>query len=67
MRTCFMRRKDIAESTDMVYETLIQRFEQPMFDIIRRLIEDQSETAGVVEKVFREIFRNVGPFAAKAR
>ena len=46
----------------MVYETLIQRFEQPVFNIISRPIENQSETAGVVEKVFREIFRNAGTF-----
>jgi RNA polymerase sigma-70 factor (ECF subfamily) len=59
-----MKRKEVVESTDeeMVYETLIQRFEQPVFNIISRLIENQSETAGVVEKVFREIFRNAGTF-----
>jgi RNA polymerase sigma-70 factor, ECF subfamily len=62
--TCFMKRKEVVESTDedMVYETLIQRFEQPVFNIVSRLIDNQSETAGVVEKVFREIFRNVGTF-----
>jgi RNA polymerase sigma-70 factor, ECF subfamily len=64
MHTCFIKRKEVVQSTDeeIVYETLIQRFEQPVFNVVSRLIENQSDTAGVVEKVFREIFRNVGTF-----
>ena len=46
----------------MVYETLIQRFEQLVFNVIGRLMENQCEAAGVVEKVFQEIFRNAGTF-----
>lgn len=59
-----MKRKEAVESTDaeMAYDTLIQRFEQPVFNIVSRLLENQSETAGVVEQVFREIFRNAGTF-----
>jgi RNA polymerase sigma-70 factor (ECF subfamily) len=64
MHSCFMKRKKVFESTDgeTAYETLIQRFEQPVFNIIGRLIDNQSETGAVVEKAFREIFRNVGTF-----
>lgn len=46
----------------MAYETLIQRLEQPVFNIVSRLIENQCETAGVVEEIFREIFRTPGTF-----
>lgn len=62
MHNCLIKRKEIVPSTDeeMVYETLIQRFEQPVFNIVSRLLENQSDTAAVVEKVFQEIFRNVG-------
>jgi len=64
MHTCFIQEKEVVASTDegLVYETLIQRFEQPVFNIISRLIDNQSDAAGVVEKVFREIFRNAGAF-----
>jgi RNA polymerase sigma-70 factor (ECF subfamily) len=64
MQICFTKRKEVVESKDgeMAYETLIQRFEQPVINVIGRLIENQSEAAGVVEQVFQEIFRNVGTF-----
>lgn len=62
MHTCFTKRKEVVQSMDeqMAYESLIQRFEQPVFNIVSRLMENQSETARVMEKVFREIFRNIG-------
>jgi RNA polymerase sigma-70 factor (ECF subfamily) len=64
MDICFIQEKEVVESTDegLVYETLIQRFEQPVFNIVSRLIDNQSDAADVVENVFREIFRNAGAF-----
>jgi RNA polymerase sigma-70 factor (ECF subfamily) len=44
------------------YETLIARFEQPIFNMISRLMDDPADAADVVQEVFLKIFRNVGSF-----
>ena len=44
------------------YEDLIQRFEQPIFNIVSRLVDDPSDAADVVQEVFLKVFRNVGSF-----
>lgn len=44
------------------YETLIGRFQQPVYNLVYRLMDDPSETADVVQEVFLKIFRNVGSF-----
>jgi RNA polymerase sigma-70 factor (ECF subfamily) len=44
------------------YETLISRFEQPVFNMITRLMDDPSEASDVVQEVFLKIFRNIGSF-----
>ena len=44
------------------YETLIQRFEQPIFNVISRLLDDPADAADVVQEVFLKVFRNVVAF-----
>jgi len=44
------------------YETLIQRFEQPVFNIVSRVMDDPGDAADVVQEVFLKIFRNIGAF-----
>ena len=47
---------------ESAYETLIARFEQPVFNVISRLMDDPSDAADVVQEVFLKIFRNIGLF-----
>ncbi len=47
---------------EIAYEALIQRFEQPIYNIISRLLDDPADTADVVQEVFLKVFRNVGTF-----
>jgi RNA polymerase sigma-70 factor, ECF subfamily len=44
------------------YETLILRFEQPVFSIVSRLLDDPGDAADVVQEVFLKVFRNVAAF-----
>ena len=44
------------------YETLIQRFQQPIYNLVFRLLSDPSDTSDVVQEVFLKIFRNVRNF-----
>ena len=50
---------------ESAYETLIQRFEQPIFNIVSRLLDDPADAADVVQEVFLKVFRNVVAFRGK--
>ncbi len=51
---------------EMSYESLIHRFEQPIFNIISRLLDDPADAADVVQEVFLKVFRNVGSFRGES-
>lgn len=44
------------------YEYLIQQYQQPVYSLIYRLMNDPSDTSDVVQEVFLKVFRNVGSF-----
>jgi RNA polymerase sigma-70 factor (ECF subfamily) len=48
------------------YETLILRFEQPVFSIVNRLLDDPADAADVVQEVFLKVFRNIGSFRGES-
>lgn len=43
-------------------ETLIQRFQHPIFNLVVRLMDDPSDAADVTLKVFRKVIRKIGAF-----
>jgi RNA polymerase sigma-70 factor (ECF subfamily) len=47
---------------EKAYETLIEQFEHPVFNVVSRLMEDPSDAADVVQEVFLKVFRNVATF-----
>jgi len=51
---------------ETAYETLIRRFEQPVFSIVSRLTEDPGDCADVVQEVFLKVFRNIGSFRGES-
>lgn len=44
------------------YETLIARYQQPVFNLIYRLLDDPADSSDVIQEVFLKVFRNVGSF-----
>jgi RNA polymerase sigma-70 factor, ECF subfamily len=44
------------------YETLIQRFQAPVYNLAWRLLDDPSDAGDVVQEVFLKVFRNVDSF-----
>jgi RNA polymerase sigma-70 factor, ECF subfamily len=44
------------------YEKLIDTYQQPVYNLIYRLMDDPSETPDVVQEVFLKVFRNIGCF-----
>ncbi len=44
------------------YEELIDRYEQPVYNIVYRLLGNESDACDVAQEVFLKIFRGVGAF-----
>jgi RNA polymerase sigma-70 factor, ECF subfamily len=47
---------------EAAYEVLILRFEQPVFGVVSRLLEDAADAPDVVQDVFLKVFRNIASF-----
>ena len=52
----------LREGAEEAYETLIQRFQQPVYNLVARLLNDPNEACDVVQEVFLKVFRKVGSF-----
>jgi RNA polymerase sigma-70 factor (ECF subfamily) len=51
---------------ECAYETLIQRFEQPVYNLVSRLVDDPGDAADVAQEVFLKVFRKVGGFRSES-
>ena len=47
---------------EAAYEALIERFQQPVYSLVYRLMDDPADAADVVQEVFLKIFRNINSF-----
>jgi RNA polymerase sigma-70 factor (ECF subfamily) len=52
--------------TGEAYETLISRFQQPVFNLVCRLTGSREEACDIVQEVFLKIFRNIGHFRSQS-
>ncbi|HEX3746737.1 MAG TPA: sigma-70 family RNA polymerase sigma factor [Bryobacteraceae bacterium] len=48
------------------YEELLARFQQPVYALALRLLDDPSESADVVQEVFLKVFRSIGAFRGQS-
>ena len=48
------------------YEELIERFQQPVYGIVYRLLGNSNDTYDVVQDVFLKIFRSIGSFRGQS-
>lgn len=53
---------ELRTGVESAYEILLQRFEQPVFNMVARLLDDPADAADVAQEVFLKVFRNVGSF-----
>ena len=51
---------------ESAYESLIQRFEHPVYSIVSRLLDQPADAPDVVQDVFVKIFRNVDHFRGES-
>jgi len=54
--------RGLREGEESAYETLILGYEQPVFGVVSRLMDNPDDAADVVQEVFLKVFRNIGHF-----
>ena len=54
------------QGSEGAYEMLLSRFQQPVYNLALRLLNDTSDAADVVQEVFLKVFRNVGHFRGQS-
>ena len=54
--------EDLRAHQEAAYELLLERFEQPVYNLVYRLLNDPSETADIVQEVFLKVFRKIDTF-----
>jgi RNA polymerase sigma-70 factor (ECF subfamily) len=56
----------LREGSEQAYEELLHRFQQPVYALALRLLDDQGEACDVVQEVFLKVFRNVANFRGQS-
>lgn len=51
---------------ESAYEFLVAQFQQPVYNLVQRLIDDPSEASDVTQDVFLKVFRNIGSFRGQS-
>ncbi|MGC8792418.1 MAG: RNA polymerase sigma factor [Bryobacteraceae bacterium] len=52
----------LRSGSEEAYEALIHQFQQPIYNLVSRLLDDPWEACDVVQEVFLKVFRKVGSF-----
>ena len=52
----------LSQGVEEAFEILIQRYQQPVYNLVCRLLNDPSDAADIVQEVFLKVFRNIGSF-----
>ncbi|HTQ53387.1 MAG TPA: sigma-70 family RNA polymerase sigma factor [Bryobacteraceae bacterium] len=56
----------LREGSEQAYETLLLRFQQPVYNLALRLLNDPADASDVVQEVFLKVFRNIGHFRGQS-
>jgi len=56
----------LRDGNECAYEQLLLRFQQPVYALALRLLDDPSEAFDVVQEVFLKVFRNIGSFRGQS-
>lgn len=57
---------DLREGAESAYERLLKRFQQPVYNLAYRLLNDPGDAGDVTQEVFLKVFRNIGHFRSQS-
>ncbi len=52
----------LGQGAEDAYEVLIQRYQQPVYSLVCRLMNDPGDAPDIVQEVFLKVFRSIGAF-----
>lgn len=52
----------LRDGVEAAYERLIDEFQQPVYNLVVRLLHDPTDASDVVQEVFLKVFRKIGAF-----
>ena len=52
----------LQQGAEWAYEGLLERFQQPVFNLVSRLLWEADDACDVVQEVFLKVFRKIGSF-----
>ena len=56
----------LQKGMEEAYDLLIAQYQQPVYNLVYRLMEDPSDASDVVQEVFLKIFRHIGSFRGQS-
>ena len=56
----------LREGSEAAYELLVARFQQPVYNLVYRLMTEPGDSYDVVQEVFLKVFRNIGTFRSQS-
>ena len=56
----------LREGVERAYEELLSRYQQQVYTLALRLLDDPAEAADVVQEVFLKVFRNISSFRGQS-
>jgi len=56
----------LRDGSEQAYEALLLRFQQPVYNLALRLLNDPSDASDVAQEVFLKVFRNIGHFRGQS-
>lgn len=56
----------LRRGSEEAYEILVSRFQQPVYNLVYRLMGNSSDAYDVVQEVFLKVFRNIGRFRSQS-
>ena len=58
--------ESLRTGSEQAHEELLSRFQQPVYTLALRLLDDPAESSDVVQEVFLKVFRNIGHFRGQS-
>ncbi len=58
--------KGLKAGEEAAYETLLATFQQPVYSLVYRLLNDPGDSCDVVQEVFLKVFRNIDSFRGQS-
>jgi len=56
----------LRQGSQEAYELLVATFQQPVYNLVYRLMADPGDSYDVVQEVFLKVFRNIGTFRSQS-